>query len=151
MKALCCNVVQINNVQQLSCSSECLEGNRENISKSMHIYTVIITITMHAYAIALYSKRYISEMAALICMCDAPLESMLCGLNEASLFIGDAISTRRMRLTAIAAPLVCFGRTAILKPTETDAYYAMKLPIYSSILLVKLKCTMVHSKELHIN
>jgi len=38
------------------------------------------TISVHTFAEALCSKRCISEMAALICVRDAPLESLLNGL-----------------------------------------------------------------------
>jgi len=56
-------------------------------------------------SMALFFQACISEMAALICMCDIPVKVTV--YLEAGLFRADrAMSPRRARPTAIAVPLV---------------------------------------------
>jgi len=77
MIKLCCKVVPISNFNWKSCTSKCLEGTCVKLSKSMHSYAFYNDFSAR---LTPSSKRYISEMAASICMCDTSLERILNGL-----------------------------------------------------------------------
>jgi len=115
---LCYKVVSINNFLRQSCSSKCLEGNRENISKSLYIYPMYRPTHL---AVTLCSKRCISKTTASICMIqnDTALESLLNGLIG-STFISrpGALSTRRARPTTIVVPLVLLIMKTLKSTTE---------------------------------
>jgi len=110
----------MNNFQRQSISSKCLEGNYETFKK-MRNYA-FYNVSMSPRYMALFSKRCISETAALICMCDTPSESVLNGLIggiqspygsralEATIL---RISTRRARPTAIVVPLVSYHTSSM--------------------------------------
>jgi len=64
-------------------------------------------ISVHAFAMALCSKRCISKTVTLICMCGTQFESLLNGLIGGKLILRmGAISIQQARPIAIAEPLV---------------------------------------------
>jgi len=100
----CCKVVLINNFQRQSCSLKSLEGYRENVFEIDAYLGFLQWFQCMHLALVLCSMCCISETAPLICMCDAPLESIFNGL------IGDRCAiikhARWARPTAIAVLLV---------------------------------------------
>jgi len=61
MIKLCCKVVSINNFQPQSYSSKCLEGNREQISKSVHIYAFYIDFSTSSRYGAMFQALYVRK------------------------------------------------------------------------------------------
>jgi len=99
MIKLGCKVVPINNFQRQGCSSKWFEGNHEKTFEIDAYLPILQRFQLMLWAQC--SKRCISKTAALIYVCDIPLESLLSGLIGGK-FISrrGAISTRRARPTA---------------------------------------------------
>jgi len=100
----CCKNVANNNIQRQLCTTKCLEGNFENIFEIDLLLLFSYSNFGAPLAMALCSKRCISETAALICMCHTLLGRLL-NAQIGGTFRG-TISIQRTRPTAIAGHLV---------------------------------------------
>jgi len=106
MIKICCKVILINKSKRPSCSPECSEGSREKCFEIDAFYAFYNFLSAPV-AMALCSKRCISETAASMCMCDTPLEGLLNGVIRGAFILRRGpISTRRARPTGIVVPLV---------------------------------------------
>jgi len=124
---------------------KCLEGIRENIYLLNQCkFTLFTTISVHYLAMALFSKCCISETAALLCMCDAPLESLLYGL------IGGKFTLRRGTMNTqrthpimidvfLVKFLLCLGKICCVsicwRVCETKSLYLVIVKLFRTEIL----------------
>jgi len=83
MITLCCKVVPINNFQRQSCSSNCLEGNRENIFEIDAYLRFLQRIQCRPSQMRYVpSAVYVRNGCIFLCVFGyTPLESLLNGLS----------------------------------------------------------------------